>query len=202
MGRKRSGQGQRFYFCLALLIIFSGCSLFDESNRRRELRQAMVDGHRLLARADYDGSLKAFQNVVVIAKEQPPSDAALFHMGLIQAHPDNPKKDPQRALSAFDRVVGRYPESSWVVPSKAWIGVLKQAEEAKKEIERTKQDVEKSKQEAEKSRLAAERAKQETDKTRSELDKSRQEFEKAKQMIERSKQIDIEIEKKRRARGR
>jgi outer membrane protein assembly factor BamD (BamD/ComL family) len=166
------------------------------------LRESLANGYQLLARADYDGAMRAFQNVVVIAKEQPPADAALFHMGLIQAHPNNTKKDAQRALSSFDRVVDRYPESSWIAPAKAWIGVIKEAEAAKKEIERTKQDAEKSKQEAEKSRVAAERAKQDADKARLELEKSRQEFEKAKQMIERSKQIDIEIEQKRRARGR
>jgi len=202
MGGKPIGQWQQICICLTLLIIVSGCGLFQESNRRRELRDALTQGQQLLAHGDYDGSLKAFQNVIVIAKEQPPSDSAMYHMGVVHAHPQNPRRDWQKAKGSFDRVVTQYPESSFAAPAKAWIAVLNEIDATKQEIERTKLDVEKSKQETEKSRLAAERSKQEAEKSRLELERSRQEFEKAKQLIEKSKQVDIQIERKRRERGR
>jgi outer membrane protein assembly factor BamD (BamD/ComL family) len=120
----------------------------------------------------------------------------------VYAHPQNPHQDRQKARGSFQRVLTQYPESRFTEPAKAWVGVLNEIDATKQEIERTKLEAEKSKQEIEKSRLAAERSKQEAEKSRLELEKSRQEFEKAKQLIEKSKQVDIQIEKKRRARGR
>lgn len=202
MGGKPIGRWQQICICLALLIIISGCSLFQESIQRRDLRQALTQGHQLLAHADYEGSLNAFQNVIVIARDQPPADAAIFYIGVVEAHPQNPRRDRRKALGSFTRVLSQYPESKFAEPAKAWIGVLNEIDATKQEIERTKLEAEKSKQEIEKSRLAAERSKQDAEKSRLELERSRQEFEKAKQLIEKSKQVDIQIEKKRRERGR
>lgn len=202
MGGKSIGQWQQICICLALLIIVSGCGLFQESNRRRELREALIQGHQLLARGDYDGSLRAFQNVIVIAKDQPPADAAVYHIGIVYAHPQNPRRDWQKAVGSFDSVLTRYPESPLVESAKAWIGALKEIDATNQEIERTKLEVEKSKQEIENSRLSANRSKQEAEKFRVELERSRQEIEKIKQEIEKSKQVDIQIENKRRERGR
>lgn len=202
MGGKPIGQWQQICICLALLIIFSGCGLFQDSMRRRELGEAVTHGQELLARGDFDGSLNAFQNVIAIAKDQPPADAANFHIGVVYAHPQNPRQDRQKALGSFQRVLTQYPESLFTQPANAWVGVLNEIVATKQEIERTKLEAEKSKQEIEKSRLAAERFKQDAEKSRTELERSRQEFEKAKQLIEKSKQVDIQIEKKRRERGR
>jgi hypothetical protein len=202
MGGKSFGQWQQICICLALLIIVSGCGLVQESNRRRELREAVTQGQQLLARGDYDGSLNAFQNVVVIAKDQPPADSAIYHIGVLYAHPQNPHMDRQKAIGSFDHVVTRYPESPLVEPAKAWIATLNEIDATKQEIERTKLEVEKSKQLIENSRLSADRSKQEAEKSRVELERSRQEIEKIKQEIEKSKQVDIQIEKKRRERGR
>jgi tetratricopeptide (TPR) repeat protein len=202
MGGKPIGQWQQICFCLALLIIISGCGLFQESIRRRELREALTQGQQLLARGDYEGSLNAFQNVIAIAKDQPPADAANFYIGVVYAHPQNPRKDRQKALGSFQRVLTQYPESRFAEPAKVWTGILDEIDATIQEIERTKLEAEKSKQEIEISRRAAERSKQDAEKSRVELEKSRQDFEKAKQLIEKSKQVDIQIEKKRRERGR
>ena len=145
----------------------------------------------MLARGDFDGSLEAFQNVIVIAKDQPPADSANYYIGVLYAHQQNPRKDRQKAVGSFERVVTRYPESPLVEPAKAWIGALNEIDATKQEIERTKLEVEKSKQEIEKSRLAADRTKQEIEKSRVELERYRQEIEKIKHEIEKSKQVDI-----------
>ena len=170
--------------------------------RRRELREALIRGQQLLARGDYQGSLNTFQDVIAIAKDQPPADAANFHVGVVLAHPQNPRKDRQKALGSFQLVLTQFPESRFAEPAKAWIGILNEIDATNRQFERTKIEAEQSKQEVEKSRLAAERSKQEAEKSRLELERSRQEFEKAKQLIEKSKQVDIQIEKKRRERGR
>src|SRR5574341_950400 len=166
MGREPNGPRQHFCFCLALLILFSGCSLFQESNRRRELRETLNAGQTLFVQGDYSGSLKAFQNVIVLAQDQPPADVATYHLGLIYVSPRNPNRDRRKALGLFDRLIARYPDSRWTEEAKIWVGVLNEAEESTQEIEKSKDVIEKS-------RLAAEKSKQEIDKSRLELEKSR-----------------------------
>ncbi len=202
MGGKPIGQWQQICICLALLIIVSGCSLINDAIRRGDARDAMTHGQLLLGRGDFDGSAKAFNTVVTLARDEPPADSALYYLGVIHAHPRNPRHDRQKALASFDRVAQQFPESSFAQSAKVWIGMFNDIDATKEENERTKAEVHKSKQEVEISRAATERAKQETEKTRAELEKSRQDFDKAKQLIEKSKQVDIEIEKKRRQRGR
>ena len=195
MGGKPARPWQQIYFCLALLIFFSSCSLIDDLERQRQVREALASGDQLLARGDYAGSLKAFESVAENARDQAPADAALYKMGLIHLHPRNPKKDRHQAISLFSRVFSRFPGSSWAEPAKIWVGVLTEAEESTRDLARSKETIEASRQEAERNRQALEKSKQE-------IEKSRQEIERAKQIIEKSRQVDIEIEEKRRVRGR
>jgi hypothetical protein len=177
-------------------MFLSACSLVDDLDRQRQLQ----DGLALLHQGDFDGSLKACETVAAIAQDRPPADAANYYIGLIHAHPQNPKRDRHKALAAFNRVVAGFPESPWLEQSKIWIGVLSEAEESKQEIERSKQLIEKTRQEAERSRQEAERSRQEAERSRQAAEKSKQEIERTNQILEKSRQVDIEIEQKRRDR--
>jgi tetratricopeptide (TPR) repeat protein len=189
MGGEPIRPRQHIYFCLALLMFFSACSLVDDLERQRQLQ----DGLALLQQGDFNGSLRAFETVAAIAQDQPPGDAANYHMGLVFAHWQNPKRDRAKAMAAFSRVIARFPDSPWAGQAKIWIGVLSEAEESKQEIERSKQLLETSRQEAERSRQEAERSRQAAE-------KSKQEIERTIQILEKSRQVDIEIEQKRRER--
>lgn len=195
MGGKPIRSRQHIYFCLALLMLVCGCSALDDMRREQELRDALASGDRLLLQGDFDGSLKVFEGVAAMAQGQPPADVAMYNMGLVYAHPQNPKRDRRKAIGSFQRVTAHYPESPWVGQAKIWMGVLSEAEETGQEVKRSKEIIEISKQEAERSR-------QELEKSRQEIEKTRQEIERTKQIIERSRQVDIEIEEKRRVRGR
>lgn len=200
MGRKRIGPRQYFYFCFALLIFFAGCSLFQESSRRREMREALATGNQLLIRGDFDGSIKSYENVLAVAQDKPPADVALYQMGLAYAHPENPKRDLQMAMSSFSRVASAYPTSPWAEQARVWLGVLKETQDSRREIAESRQEIEKSKEEIEKNRVAIEKSRQEIEKSRAELEKTKHEIEKNRQVIEKSKQVDIEIDQKRRER--
>lgn len=200
MGRKPIRTGQYLHLCLALLVFFSACSLLPESKSRRDARDSLASGNSSLAQGDYAASLKAFQNVLTMAQERPPADAATFGIGLVYAHPQNPNKDREQAMGSFNRVIAKFPASPWAAPAQIWIELLTEVESSQQEIEKSKLVIETSKQELEKNRQAVAEAKQEVEKARLELEKSRQEIEKSKQMMEKSRQVDMEIEQKRRAR--
>ena len=202
MGRKRAGQGQYFCFCAALLIFLSGCSLWHESSQRRAMRETLQAGNRMLVEGDFDGSLRAFQTVAATAQDRPPADVAVYSTGVVYVHPNNPKRDLHKAMSAFSKVAASYPSSAWAPQAKAWVEILKESEESKQIAEQARQAVERSQFELERNRQAMEKSKQEIDRSRLELDRARQEMEKTRQVIEKSKQVDIEIDQKRRDRGR
>ena len=117
-----------------------------EPEEVRELREA--DTHlqlaqQLLGKGDYESSFKESQKALALARESSPGDAAVFHMGLIFAHPNNPKKDNKRAIGYFSRVIKSYPESPWLEQAKIWVGVLDGVEKLKQvdiEIEEKKRD--------------------------------------------------------------
>ncbi len=193
MGEKPIRPRQHIYFCLALLMFFSACSLVDDLDRQRQLWDGLARGDQLLRQGDFDGSLKAFESVTEIARDQAPADAAWYKMGIIHLHPRNPKKDRHQALGSFSRVFSRFPESVWAEQAKIWVDVLNGAEESTRDLEKSKEMLEAARQEAERNRQALEKSKLE-------IEKSRQEIERTKQIIEKSRQVDIEIEQKRRER--
>jgi TolA-binding protein len=64
-------------------------------------------------------------------------------MGLVYAHPKNPKKDNKRAIHFFNRVIKGYPDGPWAEQAKIWVGVLDGVEKLKQvdlEIEERKRD--------------------------------------------------------------
>lgn len=195
MGGKPVRAWQQVCFCLALLVHFLGCSAIEDRQRQEEVREAFTRGEQLLSRGDFDGSLKAFASAAEIARDQAPADAAWYKIGLIYLDPRNPRKDRHQAIVTFDRVFSLFPESSLADQARIWVSVLNDAEETTRDLERSKETIEESRQEAEHSRQALEMSKQE-------IEKARQEIERAKQIIEKSRQVDIEIEEKRRMRGR
>ena len=114
-----------------------------EALERREANEYLLAAQRLLAKGDYEGSLRESQRVVALLKDEPPADTAIFNMGLVYAHPKNPKKDNKRAIYFFNQVIRGYPDGPWAEQAKIWVGVLDGVEKLKQvdlEIEERKRD--------------------------------------------------------------
>jgi hypothetical protein len=115
----------------------------QENLERREANERLAAAQNLLAKGDYEGSLRENQKVLLLLKDEAPSDTAIFNMGLVYAHPKNPKKDNKRAISFFTRVIKNYPDSPWTEQAKIWVGVLDGMEKLKQvdlDIEELKRD--------------------------------------------------------------
>jgi tetratricopeptide (TPR) repeat protein len=173
MGRKPSRSRKLLYFCLAPLTLVCGCSVAKqplpppiivrlpeppppeeppkaaevtvpkEAQNRQQAQEYLLQAHHLLAKGDFDGSMRESQRALGLAKDHSPSDIATFNMGLIYAHPKNPKKDNKRAMGFFNRVIKSFPESPLVEHAKIWVGVLDGVEKLKQvdlEIEEKKRD--------------------------------------------------------------
>jgi tetratricopeptide (TPR) repeat protein len=169
----------------------------------------MRQGQMLLAQGDYDGSVKEYQRALRFAHDRSPADVALFNLGLIYIDPENPKKDDQKAINSFAELIAAHPESPWAAHAKIWMTVLDEKERSNEELEKSRQATEKLQQEIDRLMRLIEMSKQEVEKSRQEVEKSKHVIEKSKQVVEKSKQaleksnqVDIEIEQKKRERGR
>jgi tetratricopeptide (TPR) repeat protein len=120
---------------------------------RGEAREHLLRGQKLLAQGDYEGALAENQKVLALSTHRPPEDEALFNIGLIYAHFDNPKKDYGKSLDCFKRMTKGYPKSSLVEQAKIWVGVLQENEKLNQIIEKSKQvDIEIEEKKREKSK--------------------------------------------------
>ena len=202
MGRERTGSGKQVYFCIALLSLLVGCSVVSNWRERQEIQKSMSNAESLWTRGDYDGSTKEYQRALRLAQGQAPADTALFKLGLIYSDPQNPKRDDQKGIHSFAELLAAHPESPLAVQAKIWVALLDEKERSKQEIEKSKQAIERSDQEIERLKQLIEKSKQEVEKSKQEVEKSKQVVEKSKQALEKANQVDIEIEQKKRERGR
>ncbi|NIT72251.1 tetratricopeptide repeat protein, partial [candidate division KSB1 bacterium] len=54
------------------------------------------------------------------------ADQALFQIGMVYAHPNNPDQDIHKALQFFQDIIDRYPESHLQPEAELWLAVLSQ----------------------------------------------------------------------------
>lgn len=202
MGRESVRAGKHLCFCLALLILLSGCSLFKDWGDRHDIRESMLQGHNLFMQGDYEQSVHRYRQAILLSRDHAPGDVASYNIGLIHAHPNNPKRSNHKAIESFREVITDYAESPWVEQAEIWVSVLEENENSKRQAEKARGELEKSNQALEKSRQELEKYKQVVEKSKEEVDKTRQEMEKSKKVMEKANQIDIQIEKKKRARGK
>ncbi|MGA2517335.1 MAG: hypothetical protein ABSG44_12400 [Thermodesulfobacteriota bacterium] len=90
--------------------------------------------------------MKENQKVLSLYDNASPGDEALFNAGLIYAHPGYPKRDYQKSLDHFKRLVKVFPQSPFAGQAKIWIGILQENERLKREIEELNKTINKSKQ--------------------------------------------------------
>lgn len=114
-----------------------------ESPRKAEYVKVLPDklgqANELFKKGDYEGSLKENQRVLSLIGKTIPRDRALFNMGLIYAHGENPKKDYGKSILYFNRVITEYPESPLIPEAKAWVKILQENQQLLEMIKKVKE---------------------------------------------------------------
>ena len=141
MGRKRTRARKLIYFCVAGLIVLAlqGCATLENMRNRIkgkvEAYQYLHRGKGLLAQGDYEGAFNENLKILSLAIHRPPEDEALFNMGWIYAHPENPKKNYQKSIFFFKKLLEGFPQSSWSERAKIWVGILQENEKLSQTVE-------------------------------------------------------------------
>jgi outer membrane protein assembly factor BamD (BamD/ComL family) len=111
---------------------------------QRSASEYLIRIQKLLAKGDYESAIEENQKILSKYPSRSPGDEALFNMGLIYAHYGNPKKDYQKSILFFNKLIEGYPRSSLVGQAKIWVGVLQVIEKSKQvdiEIEEMKKEL-------------------------------------------------------------
>jgi len=145
MGRERSRTRLYVYHGLACIIMLAGSACaqlrtaFPEQERPAHLQRVQ----ERINNGDFDAAVRSYQNDLArpAGDGERQADEALFNLGLLYVHYANPKKDYQKALGFFTRLVKEYPRSPLVEEAKIWTSVLESMEKSKRvdiEIEEMK----------------------------------------------------------------
>jgi tetratricopeptide (TPR) repeat protein len=100
-----------FRFCIFLMmatILLSACSHFGAAGRNNT---TFAEANDLFHQGRYAASLEKYSEI--IEKYPTRADRALFEMGIIYAHPKNGRKDYQKSLDCFQRLIREYPGSEY-----------------------------------------------------------------------------------------
>jgi hypothetical protein len=148
-----------------------------------------------LARGDFAEVISESQQVLASEESRVPSDIALFTLGIVYAHPQNPAKNSVEAMSFFTRLINEHPHSPWSLQARVWLALLKEQENlaesnTKLQEENTALD------------YSNKKLKDELESFAQAQKKLRDENDNLQQVIKKMKQVDIEIEEKKREKAR
>ena len=99
-----------------------------ETNR---ISQKLLDHAEELLSQHKSGAVVESQKILDLTEKKAPKAEALFVLGLIYAHYGNTKRDYEKSLGYFKKLVSEYPASFLVQRAKIWIGVLEVIEKMK-----------------------------------------------------------------------
>ncbi len=136
MGAQRIWKRQHVYISIACLILLmvAGCITINQPQVAAPDKEGCDHFERVegfIRRGDFEGAVKASQDILSNPTITSGADEALLNLGLISAHYANPKKDYKKALGYFMRVEREFPQSSLVDEAKIWVSVLQDFEKAK-----------------------------------------------------------------------
>ncbi len=114
-----------------------------EAHRRLDYGKIRPDrlgqANELFKKGDFEGSLKENQRVLSLPGKTIPRDRALFNLGLIYAHAENPQKDYGKSLFYFNKMITDYPESPLNPEAKVWVKILQENQKLQEMIKKVKE---------------------------------------------------------------
>jgi len=205
MGSERAGKRKHLFLCFACSIVISlatnGCVHFHIT---QEGEEDLVRARSLMRQGLFEASLRESQEIL---RRYPQSqgDNALFLMGLIYLHPQNPNVDYKKSLGYFERLEREFPDSQMGSEAEAWISLLQKSLKTEEDIKALNEaqnlkekEIAKKKQEINKLRDQAESLQKQREvlqRLTGELDQQIKDLQK---QIKQLKEIDLGIEEKRR----
>jgi hypothetical protein len=180
MGGEPTRRGNAVYLCVAFLIFLSplACTI-GKTGAITDVTGEEAWGHlslgrKFLAEGNFNSALRENEAVLALAGINTPMDESLFYIGLIHAHPANPARNDGKSLTAFRKLIRDYPESTLADQAKAIAGLIQENDRLRDRVE----------------------------KMNGEVDRLTNDVGRLNRLIGELKKVDIDVEQKRREKGR
>jgi tetratricopeptide (TPR) repeat protein len=111
----------------------------EQENAAQTVRDHFQRAKRFFDQGNYEASLEENQRILSLPGKNIPKDRALFQIGLIWVQTGNPKRDLEKSLSFFQRLLREYPQSSWNDEAKTWVAVIQENIKLSQMIEKSKE---------------------------------------------------------------
>ncbi|HSH13315.1 MAG TPA: tetratricopeptide repeat protein [Desulfurivibrionaceae bacterium] len=111
--------------------------LYDAIDARDRTIAALIEQSSPAAAAERTGSdrpvvenrnfaeaTRKNREILAAAGSAPPADEALYNLGLIYAHGENPDKDYRQAREFFNRLSSEFPDSPLAEEARIWLGLF------------------------------------------------------------------------------
>ncbi len=137
-----------------MLLLLSGCATSEKMKTvpdpEEEARQHLLRSQGCIAQKDFEGAIRENYEILSFGTHQPPEDQALFNIGMIYAHGDNPNRDHLKSLYFFNRLIEDHPQSFWAWQARAWKAMIQQNERLNQTVKNLNLQVKQSDQERKK----------------------------------------------------
>lgn len=134
---------------IAYFFVF-GCSNIATLLQERELKVDMGYAEKLLLDGKYEAALSEYERIEKRHQNSPFSDKIFFNLVLLYTQPGNTKRDLNKGVSAFDRLLKMHPKSNYVEYARPLLYYSKESIELKQEVEKLKGENERLRYEIEK----------------------------------------------------
>ena len=145
MGRKPTGKRQHFLFYVArFLIMMLWLASCIHAPQSWQARQNLSNAKALLANGSYEAALRETE-LVLSSDPETTGVEALYLMGIIYAHPQNPNSSLGRSLESFQILIKKYPKCDLSREAEAWVSTLRKIKKMDQEILDLKDQIDKLK---------------------------------------------------------
>ena len=205
MGSEQARKRKHLFLCFACSIMISlatgGCVHF---HIRQEGEENLARARSLMNHGAFEASFRESEDVLR-RYHQSQGDQALFLMGLIYLHPQNPNADYQKSLGYFQWLEREFPDSYLRSEAEIWISVLQKSLKKEEDIKALhgvrnlkEKEINKKKQENNKLRNQVESLQNQKESLHSQTGELNQQIRELQKQIKQLKEIDLGIEEKRR----
>ncbi len=124
-----------------MVLWITACSHFPKT---WQTGQDLSKAKTLMAKGNYKAALRETEQILS-SNPQTRSDDALYLMGIIYAHPQNPRTNLDRSLESFRALIKKHPLSDLRREAEAWVSKLQKIKDMEEKILALKDQIDKLK---------------------------------------------------------
>ncbi len=113
-----------------MILWFTACSHLP---RTWQAGQDLSHAKAFMAKGNYKAALREAKQVLS-SNPQTRGDEALYFMGIIYAHPQNPGSNLERSLERFQSLIKKHPQSDLALEAEVWVSKLQKMRDMDEEI--------------------------------------------------------------------